>query len=272
MEPLAASVYFAPEVHEELAGLGFEWFPTGYAVSRAWGLGTCAPEVVVATFYNFAPRWITKGIPECWDKVTPEEIGAARDRGVAKALDRITEGAELPNLGKTIKLMFTALEACRPEGRPLFAATAAAPWPDHHPLLAVWHGANRCREFRGDNHIAALAAEGVDGVEALVLHAATGQVPKSSLMTSRAWTEEEWHEAADRLAARGLVVGEELTPEGRLFRESIEDRTDRLSMPPWEALGSEAESLRESVRALSILVVEAGGVPGRIGRRAVEDG
>ena len=43
-------------------------------------------------------------------------------------------------------------------------------------------------------------------------------------------------------------------------------------MAPWEALGDEAEELRSAVRMVSRLVVDRGGVPGRVGSRAEEQG
>ena len=231
-----------------------------------------APEVITSTFFNFAQWVATKGIPECWDRASPEEIGAARDRAVARALGRLTAGADLPDLRTVADHMRRAVEVCRPEGRPLFAAVAAAPWPADDPLVEVWHGANRLREYRGDGHIALLTAAGIGAVEALVLHAGTGEVPKSALLQTRGWSENDWQEGCARLQERGLVKGEELTDEGRAFRSELEDRTDAIAVAPWTALEEETESLRAAVRELSRTVADAGGVPGRIGRRAAEEG
>ena len=44
-------------------------------------------------------------------------------------------------------------------------------------------------------------------------------------------------------------------------------------MDPWRALGDDdAEELRVSLRAITQLVVDNGGVPGRIGRLSLERG
>src|SRR2546422_3577843 len=128
IEPLVGMIFFVPENNGpdgELARLGLEPWPTGYFASRGWALGRTSPAVIVSTFFNFSPRVATKGIPECWDTVGPEEIGAARDRAAAAALRRLTDGADLPDLTRVLDLLRKAVDACRPEGRPLFAAVAS---------------------------------------------------------------------------------------------------------------------------------------------------
>ena len=89
-------------------------------------------------------------------------------------------------------------------GRPLFAGHASLPWPDEAHLI-LWHAQTLLREYRGDGHIAVLTAEGLSGVEALVTHAATNDIPSELLASSRAWPQPEWDAAIERLAARGLV-------------------------------------------------------------------
>jgi hypothetical protein len=154
------------------------------------------------------------------------------------------------------------MEGQDPSGRPLFAAHAALPWPEQ-PHLALWHAATLYREFRGDGHVACLTAEGIDGVEAHVLAAGAGQLPGSVLREYRGWSDEEWSAAAGRLRDRGWVGGDgSLTAVGRTARDSREQRTDDLAMPPWRQLGEEG-----CVRLLKLLdqpvrlVVENGGVP-----------
>jgi hypothetical protein len=153
-----------------------------------------------------------------------------------------------------------ALAACEwPEGRPLFSAHAALSWPED-PLLELWHAQTLLREFRGDGHVAALTVEGVTGIEALVLHAATGDVPAGTLRSSRRWSSEAWAQAVERLRARGWVAGDgAFTEEGRAHRQWVEDRTDALALPAYEALGEQAcERLRSLCRPLSKAVVDAG--------------
>ena len=145
-------------------------------------------------------------------------------------------------------------------GRPLFAAHASLPWPDQ-PHLVLWHAQTLLREFRGDGHLTALVGEGLDGVEALITHAASGDVPAEVLRATRAWPEAAWAAGEDRLRARGLLAGDGLTftDAGRALRQRIEDLTDQRSTAPYEVLGDDGcERLRTLGRVLSRRVVDAG--------------
>lgn len=261
LEPLVAHTYFAEEANEEYRAIGLKPWPTGYFASRGYGLGECTPAVLHAAFFNFAYDVATFGIPECWEKASPTEIGAARDRAVVRALERMTRDATLPDLRRVEELMRIAVAACPTQGRTLFAGTAAMPWPEDPPLLAVWHGGNRLREFRGDGHIAALVAAGIGPTQALVMYAAMRGSYKSALMHSRQVPAEEWEAVDAELTARGLIKDRKLTQEGAELREAIEETTDRLAMAPWLELGEErSQELRQSVKALSTVICEAGGV------------
>ena len=125
-------------------------------------------------------------------------------------------------------------------GRALAAATAAMPVPDE-PHLALWHATTVLREHRGDGHVAALVAAGLDGCEAHVTQVASGAVPAEAIRPFRGWTDEQWDAAVGRLRDRGLVADDgTLTPAGRRLRDEVEDRTDELAAEPWRALGGEA--------------------------------
>src|SRR5207247_3197436 len=103
---------------------------------------------------------------------------------------------------------------------------ASLEWPDD-PHLALWHAQTLLREYRGDGHIAALVAAGLDAPEALITHGATDVVGMDVLQRSRAWPEEEWRAAADRLRSRGWLDADgSFTDEGRTARERIEEHSD----------------------------------------------
>jgi hypothetical protein len=142
----------------------------------------------------------------------------------------------------------------------LFAAHASQPWPDD-PLLVLWHAQTLLREFRGDGHIAAMTVEGVSGVEALILHGATGEVPPETLRTSRSWPADEWAAGEERVRSRGWLDADgRLTEPGRAHRQGVEDRTDLLAAPAYAVLGEEGcERLRQLCRPLSRAIVDAGG-------------
>jgi hypothetical protein len=252
-------IYFVPEATQRYAKLGLT-DRSGYFASRSAPFGRASADVVIATFYNFCPDLVRRSLATAWDVTTPAQVLQARQEAAGEALRR---GGlhELPDLDATLDLARRAADAAcdHPQGRPLFAAHASLPWPDGDPLLELWHAQTLLREFRGDGHVATLLTEGISGIEALVLHAASGDVPTVFLKISRAWPEEDWAAAEGRLRTRGLLDGDALTPEGKALRQHIEDRTDTLAMPAYEVLGEDGcERLAELARPFGRRVVDAG--------------
>ena len=261
LEPYHGLVYFAPEPSARYAALGVEG-RAGYFASRAAAFGAASAELVIATFYNFRPSLVRAALPAAWAVATPDQLLEARRAGIAEALARTTEavldGEALERAATMIRPAADAVGDDLP-GRPLAAAHAALPWPEE-PRLALWHAITVLREHRGDGHIACLLEAGVDPCEALVLHAATGDVSRQALQATRQWTDDEWADAVDRLASRGLVDADgAFTDAGRALREGIEARTDELAARPWSAIGADAcEELRTVVRPASRAIVDAG--------------
>src|SRR5438105_4555509 len=83
-----------------------------------------------------------------------------------------------------------AAEAPAMAGRPLYGALRSLPWPDA-PHLRLWHACTLLREHRGDGHVAALTAAGLDGVEAHVTIAAAGNIPRETLQSNRKWSDDD---------------------------------------------------------------------------------
>jgi hypothetical protein len=161
------------------------------------------------------------------------------------------------------KLALSATEACRREGRPLYSANADLPVPEE-PHLALWHAATLLREHRGDGHIAALAAAGLSGIEALVLHNATGTTVVSAVFKrTRGWSDQQWSAARDALRERGLLDDAgEITPAGTALRGDVESLTDRLDAAPYEHLGpAETARLTELAGDFAASLRAAGAFP-----------
>jgi hypothetical protein len=156
-----------------------------------------------------------------------------------------------------------ALAACdHVHGRPLFAGHANLPWPSA-PHLVLWHAQTLLREFRGDGHIAALVADGVSGIEALLMHGGTGAIAAGVLQQSRNWSDSAWTAASDGLIDRGLLAPDgTLSERGVERRQWVEDRTDQLALLPYEAIGDDGcARLRALVRPFSTAIVDGGGLP-----------
>lgn len=265
-EPLHGVIYFAPQAVEQYSQVGVKG-RMGYFASRAAAFGPVGAEVVLATFYNFCPDLVSSAIPAAWTLATPAQMVTAR-YAAADAVLRAALGDAIdsPDLAEAAELAGRAARAAcdHVHGRPLFAAHAALDWPDS-PHLALWHAQTLLREFRGDGHIAALTVEGLGGIEALISHAASGDIPSEVLRTSRGWDEQAWAAAEDGLRARGVLApGPDLafSDEGRAQRQWIEARTDTLSLPAYSALGeSGCQRLGELLRPLSRAVVATGILP-----------
>jgi hypothetical protein len=264
LEPIHGLGYFAPETNAALEDLGFPpGGRAGYFASRAAPMGPVSAEVVIATFYNFNPELVHRAIPSSWSVASPADIFAARREATDLALRRILgdEAIASPEMEEAADLARQAASSAagRPEGRPLFAAYVGLDWPTD-PHLVLWHAQTLLREFRGDAHIAALMLAGLGGAEALVTHAASGDVPAAVLQSSRAWSDDQWAAAVDRLRSRGLVDADgAFTDAGRALRQAIEDRTDEASVGAYEVLGDEGCSrLRALARPWSKAIVAGG--------------
>ncbi len=266
LEPTHGMIYFVPEGPEEYAAIGLKGSRMGYFASRAAPLGPVPAEVVIATFFNFHPDLVRRAIPEAWSLAAPADILEARLRAVDRSLRRLLGDDVVTdaNVAEASELARTATEGCFAQGRPLYAGHASLPWPVE-PHLALWHAISLLREFRGDGHIAALVAAGIGPCEALVFHAATGEVPKELLQSSRAWPDDAWAATEASLRDRGLLAADgSLTAEGATLHQQVEDTTDLGAMAPWEHLGQAGcDRLLELGKPLSRRVVANGGIPGR---------
>lgn len=261
LEPVHAVTYFAPESRAALDGLGFRGFWMGYFAARSAPLGAVAPEVVSAVFCNFAPERVAKALPAAWDIATPATVLQVRQDSAVAALRRY--GCTDPDaIGTAAALLGTAARHAPSEGRPLFAANLALPWPQE-PLAQLWHATTLLREQRGDGHIAALNVFGISGRQSNVLHAAADRVPREMIMRSRDYDEEQWQRHVAELAERGLLDDAgTLTPAGAALKAEIEQTTDRLALSAFDVLDDgDLDTLFGALTPLTRLVVAAGDVP-----------
>lgn len=259
LEPVHAVTYFAPEARTALDALGFRGFWSGYFAARSAPLGPVPPEVVTAVFYNFAAHRVAKALPAAWDIAAPHAVLAAREEAAVAALRRygLADGIDT-----AAQLLGAAARSAAPDGRPLFAANLALPWPDE-PLAQLWHAATLLREHRGDGHVAALEVLGISGRESNVLHAAAGRVPADMIKRSRDYDDALWQEQVDRLAERGLLDGTgALTVAGRDLKAEIEDATDRLALSAFDVLNdTDLDTLFHTLTPLTRLVIAGGDLP-----------
>lgn len=267
LDPYHNMVYFSSHAANQYEACDLSG-AAGYFASRSAALGMVPHQVVAATFFNFAPNLVASSMHRVWEKTTPLAMLDARHLVVDMTL-RDVLGSDVIGSDKMREAAHLARDAAQGAtqalaGRPLFAAHAALPWPDP-PHLQLWHAITLLREFRGDAHIAALVTAGLDGLDALILHAASGTIPTVFLQSTRGWGDDEWdatvalHREHGWLAPGDGDNGEpKLSASGAAMREEIEIATDRACILPWAAIGSHStEHLRELVKPWSRALADA---------------
>lgn len=259
LEPIHAVTYFSDEVTTAYKSVGLKGFWQGYFASRVAPMGPVGGEVCTAVFYNFQPEMVQRALPSAWAAASPAGVLRSRDEALQPVL--VSMFGDDAVMAEAADLATVAIEGCALDGRALFAGHAALPQPDD-PVLQLWWAATLLREHRGDGHVAALLANGIDGLEAHVLAVGTGRVPRELMQTARSWSDEEWTAAERRLEVRGLVRSDGLTPAGAALRGRIEDTTDDLAVDPWHRLGEERTArLAELLRPLRERVLSTGRIP-----------
>jgi hypothetical protein len=264
VEAIHAYLYYAPEVLEQALELGFatgtRW--PSYFAWRMAPLGEAGPELATAVCYSFSPSMVAEHIPAAWRVAQPADILRARLHAMDLAFRALPgDLIDTPGLAEAAGIARQAAEAAVCAGRPLAAANADQPWPEP-PHLVLWQAITVLREHRGDGHIAALLAAGLDPCEALVSFAAVGAASEQTF-ASRGWSPGEWSAARDRLASRGWIDADgQATQQGRDVRNFVESRTDELALGPWLAVGTEAgERLAELSTPLLIAILQSGLLP-----------
>ncbi|MFD4400231.1 hypothetical protein [Kitasatospora sp. NPDC058397] len=252
-EPVHAVTYFLPESREayEAAGLHGGW--RGYFASRSAPLGAVDAPPVIAAFFSFSPAMVERALPEVWTHASPEEALAARLKGSAAALARLLEHVDPAQVELVVEALERAAGRLDCVGRVLAAANAALPRPSGL-YERLWQAATVMREHRGDGHVAALVAAGLDGCEALVVRCAM-DVRREMLQPMRGWTDEEWDAAAARLVERGwLTTAGSVTELGRIRHQSLEAATDLAAARVWEDYPrAELDRLAAALKPISAL-------------------
>lgn len=266
LEPLHGFVYFDRGAAERYAALGVTDPREQYFGSRSAPMGAVSPSVVVATFFNFSPTVVHAAVPAVWSHARPEALVEARQDAAHATYEQVFAADDVTEL---LDLFGEMCEVIAPlsAGRPLYGGYADLPAPTD-PLRLLFHRITLVREWRGDGHVAALTAAGVDPCEVLHVHAATGTVNSAILKLTRAWPDQEWDAARERLVARGeLTPDGALTDLGRARRQEVEDRTDLLAAAPWLALGAERSArVRELAKPYAQRALEVSGLAAMLKR------
>ncbi len=265
LNPFHSAQYFSQDIQREVNALGIKDWSGVYLAGRAAALGRVGAGAVTAAFHSFSHELVARYVPAVWDVADPKDVLAARLRATDTLLRRVLgeEAVASAEMAEAADLALRAAEACERPLRPLYAGHADLPVPDA-PHLAFWHATTLLREYRGDGHLITLVHAGLDPLEALVSHGATGKgMSRKWLLVTRGWGEEDLDAAQGRLRERGLLDGEgALTAAGTALREELEVETDRLDRAPYEHLGpAGVERLTELANRFTMALVEGGAFP-----------
>lgn len=252
-------MYFTPEARAATDALGCRGGWMGYFGTRAAPLGAVGPEVITSAFYNFHPSLVARAIPDAWQRAEPVAFLAARLAGVDGALRRLLgdDVVDGPELAEAATIAIRAAAATPTAGRPLAVANSLVNAPEA-PHLALWQATTTLRESRGDGHVAVLVAVDLDPAETLVLFGADHHLDPAYLRGARRWSEQEWQDATDRLADRGLVTASgEITEAGQALRADVERRTDEAAAAPWRALGrADTQRLADLLAPIALRIAQ----------------
>lgn len=212
--------------------------PLGYIAARCAPLAPAGPDAVIAAFGSISPV----GIRMAFDLLAAsgtsfDAVWAARDEAVAEGLAEHAPTILEP-LGRLGDHLWPVVERLPVVGRPFFASHLRRARPAD-PVLSGWHAVNCIREWRGDTHWAVVAAAGLSGVEASILHNAWLGYEPDWLPTSRGTEATDLAAGWQALEAKRLARDHEVLPAGLALRQQLEDDTDRLTTLPWELLGAE---------------------------------
>lgn len=268
VEPIATIGWWAHAAGDGFESAGLDFFG-GYVWGRAASLGADADtSTVVSAFGVFEAGLVGAVLDAAKPVASHEVILASREQGAAAGLAAATPSIDVELIASTAARLRAAMDDVDGAARPLFSGLRALPIPTD-PHGALWRAAEMFREHRGDGHLAACVAAGLDQVEMNVLTELWLNYPVGEYSGTRGFPPERLDAAVASLAASGWVDDQgALTADGRAAREQIEHATDVSQQQVMATLGDDAESLIADLSLIGDAVVAAHAAPADPRKRA----
>lgn len=260
VEPIATQGWWSRPAGDRMTALGLS-FLLGYVWGRAASLGEPVSSVVVSAFGVFEPGVLAGAYESGRSIVGRDDMLASRAEGAAVALDSLVTAEEADAVSVPLMRAIDELDGL---GRPLFGALRELPQP---PTAGgrLWRAAELVREHRGDGHLAAVVAAGLDAVEVNVLTELWLDFGLGEYSGTRAFGPDALAAAVERLADRGWVQSDGtttmLTSAGRAARLALEETTDVSQAALVAALGTDIDDVVERSAAISERILAAGWCP-----------
>ncbi|MGZ4706618.1 MAG: SCO6745 family protein [Acidimicrobiales bacterium] len=263
LEPIATQGWWSRPASDRVAALGLGFFD-GYVWGRAASLGAPSAAVVVATFGVFDPATLTAVYEQAVTVAGCDDVLAARAEGAAEALAAVIADDEAAALADPLLAALAGVDGL---GRPLFSALRALPVPETaHGRL--WRAAELVREHRGDGHLAAVVAAGIDMAAVNVLTELWLGFGVGEYSATRGLGGDRLAATVASLEGQGLVTDGALTSAGRALRDELEAATDRSQRSLISALGDDLEPIVLATDAVSASIVAAQAFPSDPRKRA----
>jgi hypothetical protein len=262
-EPVAMHAVWCRATNEALAELGLD-FLTGYIGGRAAYLGDPAGAVAAASFAWFEPSMIAASWEAATTMVTRDRLVEVRNATVTSSL-RAVLGLDDPT--GVADALVEAVTAADGAGRPLFSGLRSTGIPAD-PVLRLWWACDLVREHRGDSHIAAANAAGVDAVQMSILTELWLGMPLLSYTATRGWPEDRMRAAVTQLQSREWIADGALREPGRAAREQIEAATDLQEHDIVTTLGTRLDDVCGQLNEWGQRCIEQGAFPADILKRA----
>ncbi len=268
IEPIATIGWWSRPAAEAAAALGLDFFGA-YVWGRAAPLGSdTPPDVVVSSFGVFAPEMIRATLLAARRVTNRDQVLAARATGATIGLTDACASVDPSVVNRLGQRLMEAVRDLDGVGRTLFSGLRALPVPDD-PCGRLWRAAELVREHRGDGHLAACVAAGLDPAAMNILTELWVGYPFGEYSGTRGHSAEILSSAADRLHARGwLGTDRSLTEDGRAARSEIERSTDESQCALIDHLGHECDAVIADAETVSAAILRAHLAPADPRKRA----
>ncbi len=263
LEPIATQGWWSRPAGERMDALGLDFFD-GYVWGRAAALGVPSPALVVATFGVFEPGMLTTVYERARAAASRDDVLAARADGATESLASLVSADDAAAVADPLLAALAELDGM---GRPLFSALRGLPAPAS-PHGRLWRAAELVREHRGDGHLAGVVAAGTDMAAINVVTELWLGFGVGEYSFTRGLSGEQLADATASLEEQGLVGDGALTPDGRSFRDALEDATDCSQQQLMAALGSGVDQIIAAADAISAAILAAPAFPSDPRKRA----
>jgi hypothetical protein len=216
------------------------------------------PHVVAAAFGVFNPEVVAPSVRFGWTITDAPTIFAARREGAVAQLERICGSAD-DRVQRAAELLDRTAAPLAEAGRPLFSGLRSQWDEPRDAWTRLFHLGDMLREARGDSHVGAWTAAGLDAVEIGLVTELYMRLPMRTYIRTRGWNDQQLDDACARLNERGWIDGDHLTADGLAQREAIECATDMSMQRGIAALGDDVDELLGILEPWGAAIRAAGG-------------